>query len=389
MSRSDPNCFPELHRNNKSVCLICFTDRDLKQLIVSQRKRGACDYCEDDRHRPIMNMSDMADYIKGRMLTFYGYAGDQLPYESREGGYQGWTSDTEDILFESIGLDLENDYRNKLRTDLLDDIGDETWCDFEWLCLDYDKSLLSSWSEFCDLVKTQRRYFFQNLGGGDSGHPDDRSIGHFLSELDGNIAELGLLRTLDPRQTFYRAQPRHQHEQHISAERLGPPPSQFALQSNRMNPPGIPMFYGSDSSELAILESQNSRVSVGEFTNTKSITIIDLANMPNIPGFYSNASRRTILGLQFLYRFAEQIAKPVARDDRVHIEYIPTQILSEYFREFGVSGQAIDGISYSSATGHGGINTVLFATQKNLITTTHPDASPVRWLGLNSVEHID
>jgi len=301
MSRSDPNCFPELHRSDKNVCLMCFTDRDLKQLIVSQRKRGACDYCEDDRHRPIMNMSDMADYIKGRMLTFYGYAGDQLPYESREGGYQGWTSDTEDILFESIGLDLENDYRDKLRTDLLDDIGDETWCDFDWLCLDYDKSLLSSWSEFCDLVKTQRRYFFQNLGGGDSGHPDDRSIGHFLSELDA---------------------------------------------------------------------------------------IIDLANMPNIPGFYSNASRRTILGLQFLYRFAEQIAKPVARDDRVHIEYIPTQILSEYFREFGVSGQDIDGISYRSATGHGGINTVLFATQKNLITTIHPDASPVRWLGLNSVEHI-
>lgn len=388
MSRSDPNCFPELHRSDENVCLRCFVDTDLKRLIAQQRTRGECDYCEDGRPRPLMNMSDMADYIKGRMLTFYGSAVDQLPYESREGGYQGWTIDTEDLLFETIGLDLENDHTGQLRSDLLGDIGDDTWCHFDWLCMDYDKSLLSSWSQFCDFVKTQRRYFFQNLGGEDSGHPDDRSVGHFLSELDGNIADLGMTRSLKAGQFFHRAQPRNKGEQHITAERLGPPPSEYALQSNRMNPPGIPMFYGSDSQDLAIIESQNTRVSIGIFTNTKPITIIDLANMPKIPGFYSNTPRRTILGLEFLYKFAEQIAKPVARDDRVHIEYIPTQILSEYFREFGVGNQKIDGVSYRSATGHQGINTVLFATQSNLITSTHPDASSARWLTLNTIEHV-
>jgi hypothetical protein len=135
------------------------------------------------------------------------------------------------------------------------------------------------------------------------------------------------------------------------------------------------MFYGADNDQLAIAEVRNPSVSLAQFESTRSIRIIDLVDLPPVPGFFSTASRGRIQRLEFLHKFAAEIALPVPRDERVHVDYLPTQVFTEFLRDAGFEGGPVDGIRYPSATGVRGANIVLFATQEDVIGAVEPD----RW----------
>ncbi|OYW82154.1 MAG: hypothetical protein B7Z26_03880 [Asticcacaulis sp. 32-58-5] len=159
-----------------------------------------------------------------------------------------------------------------------------------------------------------------------------------------------------------------------------------------MNPPGIPMFYGADNAELATAETRGKAVSVGKFVTTRETRILDLASMPAVPGFFSEASREERYALSFLHDFAKVIIQPVARDNRTHIDYIPTQVFTEYLRDYPFADGNIDGVRYRSATGEAGTNVVMFATQGNLVDGAAEDAfdqDDAAWLMLVAVEHVD
>lgn len=55
--------------------------------------------------------------------------------------------------------------------------------------------------------------------------------------------------------------------------------------------------------------------------------------------------------VQFLWQFVNEISKPVAHDGSEHIEYVPTQVVSEYFAQAFqyAKGKRIDGLIYPSA----------------------------------------
>ena len=57
-------------------------------------------------------------------------------------------------------------------------------------------------------------------------------------------------------------------------------------------------------------------------------------------------SREERGGLLFLREFVKSITLPVVHDGREHIEYVPTQVLTEYFRQqvTTLDGSALDGI---------------------------------------------
>ena len=65
---------------------------------------------------------------------------------------------------------------------------------------------------------------------------------------------------------------------------------------------------------------------------------------------------------QFLAAFSDEISKPVAHDGSEHVEYVPTQVVSEYFSQvFTYSvGKKVDGLVYPSAVVNGGKNLVVF-----------------------------
>jgi hypothetical protein len=78
--------------------------------------------------------------------------------------------------------------------------------------------------------------------------------------------------------------------------------------------------------------------------------VLDLSELPSVPSIFA-ASREQRGALQFLWEFVKSITAPVVHDGREHIDYVPTQILTEYFRERvkGSDGSALNGIVYPSA----------------------------------------
>ena len=66
----------------------------------------------------------------------------------------------------------------------------------------------------------------------------------------------------------------------------------------------------------------------------------------------------------FLHQFNKEITKPVSEDDDNLLQYIPTQVLTEYLRYmYAINGQHLDGIVYGSSKDRNK-NLVLFYNQK-------------------------
>ena len=99
--------------------------------------------------------------------------------------------------------------------------------------------------------------------------------------------------------------------------------------------------------------------------------------------------------MDFLRQFAKLISAAVTRDEGAHIEYVPTQVFTEYLRDYPFfNGHPLDGVRYRSATGTAGTNVVLFATQNDVVDAGvdldvgDPDEQHARWLRLERVEQI-
>lgn len=392
MSVIDSQLYSAYSSEQRDVCVRCFDDDDLKAFIRGFDARGRCSFCKA-RNVAVVPLREMASHIHGFMEANYSKAADDLPYESREGGYQGSTYTTWEVLIENIGVPLRGVAEVELGDALADEIGDDVWCEYDWTALDLDDSLKYSWDRFCDTVKHHRRFFFQSVGRSKYGGVDDRSSMDILRDIKRLITRSGLIRKIPKGYRLYRARPRNSGKRFTEARDLASPPVEYALQSNRMNPPGIPMFYGAESRKLAVAEVRNSKASIGRFRTTRKIRILDLANLPPMPGFFSGASRNHRLYLSFLHAFTREIIKPVPRDERTHIDYLPTQVFTEYLRDARFGGRRIDGIRYPSATGKQGANVVLFATQEDFVGVGEDDPHFVfrrtkPWLELTGVTHI-
>ena len=386
MSLVDPMCHPRLVSDERCVCPRCFEDSDLKARIRRDGSKGRCAFC-DRRTCYALPVDEIAAFIEERMRAFYGSAVDQLPYDSREGGYQGVTWDTWDLLFDEIGLCLTTEDEDSLRSALLEHIEDDVWCEYDWLVLEPDDSMRSSWRTFCEVTKGGRRFFFHAFGGGDRYRgPDERTAGEFLVELRQTIERLGLVREIDPGTSLFRVRGQEDPPFHLVASQLGPPPAQVCLQSNRMNPPGIPMFYGAETEQLALREADATRPVMARFETVRPLRIIDLASLPDPRGFFSEASREDIKGLSFLRSLSEAFAEPVERSNRVNVDYIPTQIVTEFLRDRPFGGQPVQGIRYVSAKG-GGANVVLFTGEGHVADLG--DVDEATWLVLVAAEEVD
>lgn len=373
----------------KNVCYRCFGDKDLRAMIRDYGGARGCYFCER-KDAVTMPFKEVVGFILQRIETFYGRAVDQLPYESREGGYQGWHIDSYDMIRDEIDLELPRDNAETLFNAIVDGIGDDTWCEYDWLVLEPDKSLRFSWVSFCNIVKHHRRFFFHDIGESDGSDPDARSPVEFLETVCKQAERAKLIIELPAGQALYRARSRKRRQNITTPSELGPPPNHLATQSNRMNPPGISMFYGADKRKLAVAEIRNSMASIGTFETKRPIRILDLVNLPEVPGIFSTKHRMDQRILSFLSEFSHLIVQPVERSDRINVDYIPTQVFTEFIRDFPFKGGKIDGLRYRSATGEKGANYVLFAGQEDVVDAAPPKAFSIRtpWLELVRVKHM-
>ena len=141
--------------------------------------------------------------------------------------------------------------------------------------------------------------------------------------------------------------------------------------AGRMNPAGISYFYCALQSGTAIAETVPSppvTAAVATFETTREISVLNLCELPPLPSLFDSAKRTEYEWLMFLHGFVAEISEPVRKDGREHIDYVPSQVVSEWFAQvFRPKGRKsrLDGLLYPSAVARGGKNLVLFPTSRS------------------------
>ncbi len=356
---------PNIGEIDKFVCADCVVDSALSELVQSHPESNWCDYCGKSTDRPsAAPFNVVMQRIFSAISTQYADAQDlDLPWV--EGS---WLTKEIDA-YEVVG-EFDPGWDDDFITDVIDCLDPFTyWAKHthgDWLISNPSQTLRYGWEEFKDQVLTKTRYLFSSEPDDeyDSGPPDYLPISKMLVALGG------LLRRLSPpvilssgSQPFYRVRTAKPSESWTTFEALGVPPVGNA-SAGRMNPPGIPYFYLAMEPDTAVEEvvSGKTKYFMAQFISQRSLRLLDLVNLPEPPSLFLPELYDERHEIIFLQNFVSDIAKPVAKDGREHIEYVPTQIVSEYlrYRYRDSEEQAIDGLLYPSVKNSGGKNLVIF-----------------------------
>lgn len=74
----------------------------------------------------------------------------------------------------------------------------------------------------------------------------------------------------------------------------------------------------------------------------------------------------------FIYSLVKDLTASVEKDGKEHVDDVPTQIVSEYFRfKFKNDlNESISGLRYPSVKNNGGINTTIFSSENTELEKT-------------------
>jgi RES domain len=193
----------------------------------------------------------------------------------------------------------------------------------------YQNRFAFQWEDFCKTVQFQRRFF---------------KTKELLDDLFGKPSEyregpVRPLYELKAGQAVFRARvlddgfSRHQLRDNPAAELSAPPKDK--ARAGRMNVEYIPAFYAAFSEETAVAEMRPSigdRVAVGEFALQRDITVLDftvfsrLAHDKQKEAYFHTR-------YDFIRQMEGEISKPILPFEKQR-EYLATQIVAEYLREY-------------------------------------------------------
>ena len=259
------------------------------------------------------------------------------------------------------------------REDLIEDVATKfsghLWCDQDYGSLKDDEILRVGWERFSDLIKHHTRHLFFDTASNKSIRDEGIPPSQMLVALGELANDHGLFSRITVGSEIFRARVHDDGLLLSTAEELGPPPKE-ATVSNRMSPAGISMFYGAFDPQTALRETFNPTrgakkgATVAIFRTNRDLLLLDLAVLPVLPSPFDSADRHLRRRLSFLYEFVDDFSRPVARDGREHVDYVPTQVVTEYFRHRHIAPEEdlIDGIVYTSSREGAGKALVLFLT---------------------------
>ena len=369
------------------VCARCFEDPDIQHWIADGNGPRGCDACR--RHdSPTATLEDLGDFLRNHLTANYGNAEDDLPRDNEsESGWFGTTWDTYDLLEELGVFNFRRVDGGVLDFEIANVVGvQRTWCEWDWTSLSLDEKLSFNWRRFCEIIKHHRRFFFHALVDPDD--REDQSPAELLQFVAKFADRQKLVRSFPAGSQVFRARPETAARSvALTAAELGPPPANRALQANRMNPAGIPMMYVANHQRTALAEIRARHAAVGRFEFLRDARILDLTCMPAVPGFFSDADRHDRLSWKFLHSFRDAITEEVDRTDAAHIDYLPSQVATEFFRDFDFTGGLIDGIAYPSVVDNAGTNLVLFASQRDVVDASSA-TSRNAWIRFEQGRHI-
>ncbi len=372
---------------NKEVCADHFKSKFLKKIIQENSSMATCSYCKKKTH--VCDLEFLFKYISEKIHLYYGgyddanlYLAssfkdddddDDMSYGKELGSYLAplnteFYESTEDLLTHLDVLEDNEDFNS----DLCSCFTNEEWVDIDPGGLKENDEMMISWEHFEALVKHQQRFFFYKQLFSASPSKENGLL-DILTELSSVIRENSLLIDIDVNTAIYRCRYVSKGQKIKNINDITSPPDRFAKQ-NRMSPAGISMFYGAFDQDTATIESNPNNKAlipiIGMFKPKRNLKVLDLTKIPQ-PDFWNpqNSWRR----IKFLLEFHNRLTRPIKRDDFVHIDYIPSQVFTEYLRYMirDEKDKSIDGIIYRSSLSGAKDNIVLFCNQhssKNLLS---------------------
>lgn len=349
------------------VCPDCVEDTFLKEIIRDSASKRECNYCgRRTRSHSAAPVAVLMEPIASAVFYYFNHPADAgVPYESSEGGWLLDSTDTGDVL-ESLGLDCHPDLFEKIANSFVYD----EWVEAAggiWTGSHAHEEMSYEWDRFTRIVKYELRYFFDHTRS--SSIDDEYEPAAFLPTIGRLVIKHNLMESIRPGTLLFRARPMKDGENWpLDAKQLGAPPSDKA-SAGRMNPAGISYLYLAFDRATTLAEiqhGQSDRSAIGQFEVINDLRVLNLTQLPNLPSIFDDGRRDEAEALIFLASFIKEITKPVEKNGSEHIEYVPTQVVSEYFAlVFELkNGERLDGILYPSAVHQGGRNLVLFPTER-------------------------
>jgi HEPN/RES N-terminal domain 1/RES domain len=347
----------------KFCCADHVEDYALEALISEEASSKVCTYCGREADGPIAVDVDLIVERFAESLPYeWGEANNEgLPVE---GGEYVWEPiDTYDLVTEHLDGPLND---GDLIYNVVGALSDQAWVQRNFYQVSEGERLIFGWADFAEIVKQHRRFFFSRYREKEDEDPYEResiSPGEMLRLIGEAVRDAGLVRTLEPGESLFRARVHEVGQTPQGAAALGPPDTKYVISSSRMSPAGVPILYAARDGETAREEAMSATpdgeaVTVGEFVSVQPLRVVDLSQQPAVPSLLDPEARHLRPGHIFLRHFVDEIAKPFVHDERMHIEYVPTQIVTEWFRVEYDGG--VDGILYGSPRNDGGVNAALF-----------------------------
>ena len=139
---------------------------------------------------------------------------------------------------------------------------------------------MASWERFKQIVKHERRYTFWSVNNSEVSVAET-TPNAMLTLIGEAIHIVGLTKVLSPGARFWRVRVHKRDEVLSSASDFSAPPVKMAVYPNRMSPAGVPMFYGANDFDTAVLETvdpadtKGKRVTGVAFQNLVPLNILD------------------------------------------------------------------------------------------------------------------
>ena len=356
-----PDPFMDDFEDDERVCLACLDDAGLRKAFgrSSDKEQSDCSFCgsEDQETVPALEIQAL---IKNRCLSRKNEAVNELSYCTAEGGYLGRTYQPDEVL-ESLTLHAVGDEFYAALNEKLN--SSNLFCDWDHNMPQPTEQWQYGWEGFVETVKHKCRFFF-----GEHTHEPRDEFDH--TEISPNaflrrhvpqgIERLQAVKTLAVGTTLYRCRITDPHVTVDEMQHIGPPPASDSLSSNRFSPPGIVMFYGGDTPSVSAVEigwtdssdCDGKVLHNGKFRTLTDLTVLDFTQLAYPDGNFDPDWLEDYHVAEFFREFIRDLSAP-ALDQRKPLDYVPTQVLCEYFRFYGAKSDGVsrklDGIKYPSS----------------------------------------
>ncbi|WP_026768480.1 HEPN-associated N-terminal domain-containing protein [Asinibacterium sp. OR53] len=331
------------------VCSSHIHESAIINFIKRNSKKGNCSYCK--RSKNVIPFERLMFFMMEGIMNFYEDAAEFMSYDSSEGGYLGETYTQWELINDEIALEIDN---YQLNEDIIDCIDDRAWSEPNRYYDSDSEILVYHCDYFKDVTKHKSRYLFGRSDNFKSFSYNQNAY-DILDEIGSKVKEFGLIKHISQKVELFRCRQHSKTEKIFTASQIASPPDEYALYPNRMSPAGISMFYCAFNSDTAIAETLDTsnkdkdHFTVVTFKPERVLSVIDFSDLPVPPSIFDLENFKDYYSTRFLKNFVADISQTIKRDGKEHIDYVPTQIVTEYFRYIFDGETKIDGLIYPSA----------------------------------------